>query len=406
MRWRGFGIVLGGAALAAALVWAMWPQPLAVDLAAVTRGGLQGSIVAQGVTRVREPYAIAAPITGTATRAPVHVGDRVIEGETVVAVIRPADPALMDARSRAQAEAAVAEAEAAVALAETNLRQARSSLAYVASQLDRSRALASRGTIARRVLEDIEADHEIASQRLAAAQSQLDLNRAALVRAEAQLLGPDAVIDPSAEPGECCVRIIAPRSGTVLEIADHSARPVQAGSRLLTIGNLDDLEIELDLLSSDAVQVPPGARGLVERWGGETLLEARLRRIDPAAFTRVSALGIEEQRVRAWLDLLSPPEARAGLGEAFRVHVRLIVWEADAVLRVPQAALFRQGDGWAVFAEDGGRARLVPVGIGRQAEGQAELLDGLSEGARVVLYPASGLRDGAAIVERAPVGTD
>jgi HlyD family secretion protein len=397
---RKLGMGLMGLGLVAALVWALWPQPAAVDLAAVARGPMQGVILAQGVTRVREPYAIAAPITGTATRSPIEVGDAVVAGETVVAVIQPADPTLMDARSRAQAEAAVAEARAAVALAESNLRQAETGLAHADSQLERGQALADRGTIPRRMLEDIEAAHDTARQALDAARSQLDLNRATLARAQAQLLGPEAAFDPAAEAGDCCVRILAPQTGIVLAVTDQSARLVQAGSPLLTIGNLDEMEIELDLLSADAVRVPPGARALIDRWGGEGMLEARLRRIDPAAFTRVSALGIEEQRVRLRLDLLTPPEGRPGLGEGFRVHVRLIAWEAEDLLQLPQAALFRQGDGWAVFTEDDGRARLVPVRIGRQAEGRAELLGGLVEGARVVLYPASGLSDGDRIVPR------
>lgn len=397
---RKLGMGLAGLGLVAALVWALWPQPAAVDLATVTRGPMQGVILAQGVTRVRAPYAIAAPITGTATRSPVEVGDAVTAGETVVAVIRPADPALMDARTRAQAEAAVTEAQAAVALAESNLRQAETGLAHAATQLERGQALADRGTIPRRMLEDLEAAHDTAGQALEAARSQLDLNRATLLRAQATLLGPEAAFDPSAEPGSCCVSILAPQTGIVLAVADVSARLVQAGSPLLTIGNLDDLEIELDLLSADAVRVPPGARALVDRWGGEGVLEARLRRIDPAAFTRVSALGIEEQRVRLRLDLLTPPEGRPGLGDGFRVHVRLIAWEAEDLLHLPQAALFRQGEGWAVFRHDQGQARLTPVTIGRQSEGRAELLDGLPEGAELVLYPASSLSDGDRIVPR------
>jgi HlyD family secretion protein len=397
---RKVWIGLAGAALPAALVWALWPQAQPVDLGIVARGPMQGALVAQGVTRVRAPYTITAPITGNAIRAPVEIGDHVIAGESVVAIIQPADPALMDARARAQAEAAVAEAEAAVALAESNLRQAESGLAHAATQLERGRALAARGTIAQRMLEDIEAAHQSAEQALAAAQSQLQLTQATRIRAQAQLMGPQANFGPNGEPGECCVRIRAPQTGIVLSVTDQSARLVQAGAPLLTIGNLEEMEIELDLLSTDAVQIPPRARAVVERWGGEGTLDAQLRRIEPAAFTRVSALGIEEQRVRLRLDLLSPPDRRAGLGEGFRVHVRLILWEEDAVLQVPQAALFRQGEGWAVFTEEAGRAQQRALSIGRLADGQAEVLDGLPEGARVVLYPASALADGTAITAR------
>lgn len=398
MRKIGLGLI--GFLLVGALVWALWPQPQMVDLATVKIGPMQGTIEARGVTRVREPYTIAAPITGTAIRSPVEVGDVVVAGASVVAVIQPADPGLMDARSRATAEAAVAEAHAAVALAETSLRQAETALAHAANQLERNRTLARRGIIAQRVLEDSVAAHQTAEQARDAARSQLELNRATLIRAEAQLMGPQAAYNPAAEPGECCMRILAPQSGIVLAVEDQSARLVQAGSPLLTIGNLDEMEIELDLLSADAVRVPPETMAQIERWGGDGELQAQLRRIEPAAFTRVSALGIEEQRVRLRLDLLAPPDDRPGLGEGFRVHVRLIIWEHEALLQVPQAALFRHGEGWVVFVEDSGRARLRAVSIGRQAAGQAEVLDGLAGGDQVVLYPSSVLTDGTAITAR------
>ncbi|TVP69404.1 MAG: HlyD family efflux transporter periplasmic adaptor subunit [Rhodobacteraceae bacterium] len=398
LRKLGFGLV--ATTLVAAVVWAVMPQPVPVDLAAVTRGPMQGEILAQGVTRVRAPHAITAPITGAATRSPVDVGDHVIAGQTVVAVIQPAEPVLMDARTRAQAEASVTEAQAAVAVAQSNLQQAESGRVHAERQLERSRSLAEGGTIPRRMLEDIEAAYLSAQQTLDAARAQLDLTRAALARAEAQLLAPQALTDPDAPPGACCLQIRAPQSGIVLQISDQNARLVQAGSPLLTIGDLAQMEIELDILSPDAVAIPAGAQALVERWGGAGTLEARLRRIDPAAFTRVSALGIEEQRVRLRLDLISPPEDRAGLGDGFRVHVRLIVWADDDLLQVPQAALFRDGDGWAVLLRDGDRARHQRVEIGRHAAGQVEVLAGLEEGAQVVLFPASSLTEGTKLIAR------
>ena len=397
---RTIGITAGAAVLAGAFVWAVWPEPTAVDMAEVTRGPLQVTVAAEGITRVREPYAITAPITGMTTRSPVQVGDAVREGETILAVIQPADPALLDVRTRLQAEAAVVEAEAAVRLAEANVERARSTLDHATTQLARSEALAERGTIPRRMLEDIEAEHVAARQGLVAAQSELDLHRATLARARAQLVGPESRFQPGGEPGGCCVEIVAPQTGTVLEVTDLSARLVQAGGPLLVLGDLGDLEIELDLLSSDAVRVPPGARALVDRWGGEGLLEAQVRRVEPAAFTRVSALGIEEQRVRLRLDFVTPAEQRAGLGDRFRVHVRVVLWEGEEVLQLPQAALFRHGGGWAVFAVENGRAALTPVEIGHQSGGQAELVGGLDADAQVVLYPPSALEDGARVRPR------
>ncbi|MCL4675663.1 MAG: HlyD family efflux transporter periplasmic adaptor subunit, partial [Pararhodobacter sp.] len=300
------------------------------------------------------------------------------------------------ARSRAQAEAAVTEAEAALALSETNLRRAMSGLSNAQGAQDRARALAAAGTISQRALEDAEHRFTEASQVLAAARSERDLQEATLARARAQLLTPEDLRD-----GGGAVRILAPHSGTVLDIADLSSRLVAAGAPLLSIGDLADLEIEIDLLSSDAVRVSRDARALVERWGGDGVLEAVVRRIEPAAFTRVSALGIEEQRVRLLLDFTGDASTRPGLGDRYRVFVRVVTWEGDDVLQVPQAALFRSGGGWAVFRAADGAAHLTPVTIGHQSEGQAEVIAGLTEGDSVVLFPASTLEDGASIVPRA-----
>lgn len=396
MSWtRRLVIGTGAALLLAALGWALWPKPVAVDLATVARGDLRVTVSAEGVTRVREPYAVTAPIAGALERSPVGVGDAVLRGATVLAVIRPAEPALMDARSRAQAEAAVREAEAALALSETNLRRALSALSSAQNELDRARALRATGTIAQRTLELAQTAFTEASQTLAAARSERDLQQASLVRARAQLMEPDGE-----SGGSAAVRLRAPVSGIVLSVEDQSARLVQAGAPLLTLGDLSDLEIEIDLLSADAVRVAPGMPALVERWGGEGVLDAVVRRVEPAAYTRVSALGIEEQRVRLRLDFLTPPEGRPGLGDRYRVFVRVVVWQGEDRLLVPQAALFRQAGGWAVFRAIDGRAVLTPVQLGPQAEGMAEVTAGLDAGAVVILYPAATLADGAAVEAR------
>lgn len=395
MDWsRRLVMAAAGAALAGAAGWALWPQPLAVDLAVVDRGALEVSVSAEGITRVRQPYAITAPITGTVARMTLAVGDRVEAGQTELSRLTPAAPALMDARSRAQAEAAVHEAQSALALAETRLRGAISALENAQSERSRARALAQAGTIPARTLELAEQGFTTAVQALAAARSERDLSGATLERARAQLIGPEAATTGAA------VRLLAPQSGVVLSISDPSERLVQAGAPLMTLGDLQDLEIEIDLLSSDAVRVPPQARAVIDRWGGDTLLTARVRRIEPAAFTRVSALGIEEQRVRVVLDLLDPPEARVGLGDRFRIVARVILWEGADLLRVPQAALFRHGGGWAVFRQIDGRAVLTPVTPGQQSEGQVQVLAGLAEGEPVVLYPPGTLADGMRIRPR------
>lgn len=395
---RTFAALATGGAVVAALAWALWPQPLAVDLAGVTRGPMAVTVGAEGITRVRETWVVTAPTTGTTARSPVEVGDPVQAGETVVAVIQPAEPAFLDARARAQAEAAVTEAEAAVRLAEVQLARAEADLAYAEAQADRNRALAARGTIPLRLQEDSDQRALTAAAALEAARFDLDLHRATLARMTAQLRGPVAMT--AAEPGECCLPILAPHDGTVLDVADANARLVQAGAPLVTIGDLSDLRVEVDVLSADAVRVRPGATALIDRWGGPGLLEGRVERVDPSGFARVSALGIEEQRVRVTLTLDTPPEARAGLGDRFRVTVRIVVWQGDGVLQVPQAALFRQGDGWAVLRLESGRARRVGLEIGQMNDSAAEVLSGLSEGDRVIAYPGSRVSDGDHVVPR------
>jgi HlyD family secretion protein len=390
---------LAAVAAVAALTWALRPDPVPVDLVTVARAPMEVTVAAEGITRIREAWSVTAPITGTVARSPVRVGDRVVQGVTEVASIRPAAPAFLDARARRQAEAAVTEAEAAVRLAEVVLAQAEADADFAGGQLDRNRALAARGTIPQRALEDSQQRAASAVAALNAARHDLDLRRATLARMEAQLQGPAGDTSGAGED-DCCISIRAPETGTVLEVADLSTRLVQAGSPLLTIGDLDDLQIEVDLLSTDAVRVSPGATAHVERWGGPGRLLAQVDRIDPSAFTRVSALGIEEQRVRLHLDFLSPPQDRGALGDRYRVFVRVVVWSGDAVLQVPQSALFRDGAGWAVFRAVDGRAVRTAVDIGHTQDDAAEVLAGLAEGAQVIAYPGNRIADGARIMAR------
>ena len=387
------------AAAVAALVWAFWPEPVPVDMAEVRQAPMQVTVSAEGVTRVRDPYLVTAPISGTTTRSPVEVGDQVMRDATVVAVIRPADPAFLDARARAEAEAAVVEAEAGVSLAEANLARARADLAFAESQLERNRELAARGTIPQRMLEDSQRQVETAQAAQEAAESELAMREATLRRAEAVMVGPEGRI-AEGTPGACCAEITAPQSGTVLSVEQMSARLVQAGEPLLTIGDLSDLEIEVDLLSSYAVRLRPGAPATIERWGGDEVLEARVRRIDPEGFTRVSALGIEEQRVRVMLDFVTPAEERGGLGNAFRVFVRVVIWEEDEVLQVPVSALIRSGDEWAVYRVSDDVAERRIVEIGRRTATVAQVLDGLTPGDMVVAYPGDRVSEGVAVVAR------
>ncbi len=392
--------VLGiiGAAALGGLGWITFrTEPVPVDLAELVDGPMLVTVNADGETRIRDVFDVKAPISGTARRAPVEVGDRVIAGETVVAVVEPAAPALLDTRSRQQAEAAVHEAEAALDLAKAQLQQAEEELAYAQSQYDRSRTLAERGVTSLTQLEDAS---QILSIRVAtreAAESNVAMSTSALARARAALIEPGA---GSRDAVQCCVTLHAPIDGTVLSVDIVSEGPVTAGTRLVSLGRTDDLEIVVDMLSADAVGLAPGARAIVERWGGPDPLEAKLRSVEPSAHTKISALGIEEQRVDAVFDFVSPPEARAGLGDRYAVYLRIVTWQGDGVLQVPLSALFRRDGGWAVFRAVEGYAVLTPVRIGHRNGVAAEITDGLGEGDRVILHPSDAIADGVPVVAR------
>lgn len=394
---RTIGLTLAGAALIGGLAYvAFRSDPVPVDVITVAAAPLQVTIDADGQTRIREIYEVAAPIAGTALRAPVAIGDPVIAGQTIVARVEPATPALLDARSRAQAEAAVAEAEAALNVARAELARATEEQAFAAMQFDRTQELVQRGVSSVTQLETVTQQRAIAEASVAAARSRIAMAEGTLVRARAALMGPDGA-DSAAQ---CCVDLTAPAGGVVLSIATISEHPVQAGAPLVAVGDPADLEIVADLLSSDAVRIGPGTRAIVDRWGGEGSLEAVLTRIEPAATTRVSALGIEEQRVDAIFEIVTPPEARAGLGHGFSVFLRVVEWETDSALQVPLGALFRRGDGWAVFVVENGIARERPVTLGQRGARMAEVLEGLSEGQTIITHPGDAVVDGVAVVDR------
>lgn len=394
--------ILGAAALAAVggFAWvAMQPEQVPVDLVGVDRGPMEVTVNADGETRIREVFDVSAPVAGRVLRSPVSVGDLVVAGDTVVARIEPGEPAFLDDRSRSQAEAAVAQAEAAVALSDAQVSIAEADLGFAQVQLTRVNGLHSRGTASQAQLDEA----ELALDRAAAA---LDSAHATHAMREAELAAQRAVlIEPDAVGGEagasCCIDLRAPASGAVLRVESDSARMVASGAPLLSVGRPGDLEIEVELLSSDAVRLVPGAMAHVERWGGEGALVARLSVIEPAGFTKLSALGIEEQRVRGVLEFVTPEQERAALGHGFRVFLRIVEWRGEDVLRLPISALFREGAGWAVFVDRDGVAELTPVEIGHRSNSLAEVLTGLTAGDRVVVHPGDKVADGVLLQDRA-----
>ncbi len=387
------------AAVAAGLAYAFWPRPIPVDLAAVERGRLLVTIDEEGETRVRDVYQITAPVAGRLLRIEMEVGDPVTGGETIVASIQETVPTFLDIRAQRQAEAKVHAAEAALSLARAKIERARAELQFARADLERARRLVREGHVAERTLQRAELEVRTREAALEAAKAELEMRRSDLESARAALIEPE--VASFAGPGQaCCVQLRAPVSGRILRIFNESERVVQAGTPLLEIGDPNDLEVVVDLLSQDAVKVVEGTRVLIEGWGGGQVLEGRVRRVEPYAFTKVSALGIEEQRVNVIVDFTDPEAAARALGHGYRVIARIVVWQGEDVLKLPLGALFRAGEDWAVFVYQDGRARLRQVTIGHRNDSEAEVLTGLEAGSQVVLHPSDRIADGVRITPR------
>lgn len=383
------------AVLALALVAAFRPRPVQVDSIVLQPGPMQVTVDEEGETRVHDVFAVSAPVAGRLHRIEAHVGDGVQAGETVLARIEPADPTLLDPRSEAQARATVQAAESALSLAEAEIEQAQAEYEFALAEHRRARDLVGGGTISVRDAEAAERAFRSSRAALATSQAALQVRRFELERARAQLLSPAAT---TAARADCeCVSVTAPVSGEVLFIPNESERVVQAGEPLLQIGDPTDLEIVVDFLSTDAVRIEPGQVVLVERWGGDVELYGRVRRVEPFGFTKVSALGIEEQRVNVIIDLTSPREVWRALGHGYQLEARVVLWQSDAVLSVPLTALFREGEQWAAFVLQDGRARLRILEIGRRNGIAAQVLSGLQAGDRVILHPSNRVQEGTRV---------
>ena len=385
--------------VAAAAVYALMPRPVAVDVAVIDRGPLEVTVDEEGVSHIRDVFQVSAPVAGRVDRLPVEVGDRVYRGTTAVASIHPLEPSFLDVRSRRELEAAIESAHAAVALATAQIAGAESNERLARSALDRAEHLAKSGAISDSVLEKAATDLATATAQVGEAKATLDLRQSELVSAEARLIEPDQeVVTPSRD--RCCMTVRAPVDGVVLKLLTESEQVVSAGTPLLEIGDPTDMEIVVHLLSTDAVDIAPAASAELPDWGGDAPLAARVRRIDPAGYTKISALGIEEQRVDAALDLTDPPATWQKLGHDFRVMVHISTWRADDVTRLPLGALFRKGSDWSVFRIVGGKAVVTPVVIGHRNITMAEVVSGLAAGDTVVLHASDQVADGVKVVAR------
>jgi len=394
------GKLLGGAALVAVLLAVgLWPSAVPVDTARVARGPLRVTVDEEGETRVRDRFVVSAPVAGRVQRIRLEPGDPVGRGRTVLATVLPADPAPLDARSRAEAEAAVAAAASAAGTARAERERALTALRLARSELDRVAALAEARIVSALELETRQASARAAEEALRAAEFAVATAEHQLAMARARLVQAGGA---RANPGGAPIAIRAPIDGVVLKRLRESESVVPAGEPLLELGDPAQLEIVADLLSTDAVKVRPGARVLVEQWGGDRTIRGRVRRVEPSGFMKISALGVEEQRVNVVVDFDDPIDAWRTLGDGYRVEVRIVIWEETDVLKAPTSSLFRRGDDWAVFVVDGGRARLRTVKVGRRNGLEAQVLSGLEAGDEVVVHPSDTLHDGARITPRGP----
>ena len=401
--------IIGAAAMAViagGLAWFAWPRPVLVDLATVAKGPIEVTADDDGKTRVRHVYTVSAPIAGKVLRIShplgeqgpsLHVGDEVVANQTVVALMQPALPGFIDVRSRDQLQAEVLAADAAIQQQEAEVQRIEAALDFSRTEFQRAQTLLRTQSTSAQAFD--KAKFEVATQEaaLTSAKAQVDMRRAVRTSLAARLMDPANAASPV--EATCCVRVLAPASGRVLAIVQDSEATVLPGTRLVDIGNPLDLEVVADLLSTDAVQIKVGAPVRIDGWGGQPI-KGKVVRVDPAGFLKVSALGIEEQRVRVTIDFADPPEAWASLGHDYRVVVHVTTWSAPDALTVPVSALFRKGDQWAVFADDSGRAKTAPVTIGHRNNRLAEVLSGLTAGDLVVLHPSDRVTDGGRISQR------
>jgi HlyD family secretion protein len=375
--------------VAAALVFlAIRPRALTVETGKVITGPLRETVEAEGETRAHERYTVAAPVSGRLMRIEMHDGDRVAAGQAV-AVMRPTP---LDDREREAAAARVSSAEALLRAAGEQVAHDRAGREQTRRELNRSEQMVRQGLATVQALDMARTAEQLAVNTLAAAEYRARATTAQLREARAALLAAE----PGQSGGGRIISVRVPQSGPVLRVLEKSERVVAAGTPLLLIGDPRKLEVVVDVLSSDAVKVRSGADVVLDEWGGTPPLKGKVRVVEPYAFTKVSALGIEEQRVNIIVDFIDPP---AALGDGYRVLARIVTWSKEEVLKIPISALFRQGENWCVFVVEQGKARRRTVTVGHRNQTEAEILGGLTKGETVVLHPSNQLDDGMRVKE-------
>jgi HlyD family secretion protein len=390
---------LAVATLVALVVWAFAPRPVEIEVATAAEGPFETTIDEDGKTRLHERYVVSAPLAGRLARIALRAGDAV-EAGAVVAWLQPAYAPMLDDRSRRELEARVETAQARVRLAAARIERARVAQQQAQNELQRSEQLAGQGFVSATQLDNSRLALQAARRELEAAQQERRVAEASLDEARAALYAVRNPGAPGASPRDFAVR--APEAGRVLRVLQASESVVAIGTPLVEVGDTTQLEIVAELLTADALQVKPGTTVRIERWGGPAMLEGRVQRVEPAAFTKVSALGVEEQRVNVVIDIVSPAEQWRSLGDGFRVGLRLVTLSLDKALLVPVSAVFPlpQGEGMGVFRLDEGRARITPVELGARNGEYAWVKRGLDAGATVIVYPPTTVRDGVRVKAR------
>jgi HlyD family secretion protein len=385
-------------AVVALVAWGFQPRPIAVEMVTASRQPMRVTIEEEGKTRVKDRFVVHAPVAGYVRRIHLAVGDVVRAGQ-VVALLDPQPQRAMalDPRTRAETQARVERAEASLLEAQSRKGAAHVDLRYWEAQVARIERLVRSGDLPAEQLDRTRTEKQRVDATLAALDRAVGVAEAEVRASRASLLEPSTT---ELRPKGDQVRVSSPVGGRVLQVVRKSEGPVQAGEPLVELGNARSLEVAVDVLSADAVKLQPGTRLLLERWGGEHPLEGVVRTVEPTAFTKVSALGVEEQRVRVIADITSPEAEWGRLGDGYRVEAKFILWEEQNVLQAPASALFRSNGGWAVFVREGDSARRREVKIGQRNGLSAQVLDGLTEGAEIVRYPDDTVEEGTLITVR------
>ena len=387
------------ALVAAGFYYAFQPRPVDADVASAERGPLRISLDEEGQTRVRDRFMVSAPLAARILRIELEPGDTVRAGSTILARLQPTQPQFLTTRSRAQAEAGVARAESAVGQALVERDRVLAEQEYATTQLARDKRLHQNGLLAEQRLESSQQRFVEANEAVRAADAAIAVANADLEQARTNLI--EASSGRRAEGDAVVLR--SPVDGVVLRRLRESEASVPEGEPLIEIGDPAKLEVVSDMLSMDAVRISAGDPVLIEQWGGDRSLRGVVRLVEPFGFTKISALGVEEQRVNVIVDFEDPRAAWEELGDGYRVEVRVIVWQSEDVLKVPTSSLFRSGENWAVYAlGDDLTAQLREVRIGERTAMEAQLLEGLAAGERVVTYPSDRIEHGTEVAPREP----